>query len=73
MKKKVILWAVLFCTLLLIACGSDKSRDTNDTVEVVESEVVEGKDILSGTWFIGAIYYNNNLIDIQDVDALADL
>ena len=53
-----------------MSCGkSNKDVSVNE----VENKTVEGADVLSGLWHVGAIYYKNNIIDIQDVEELEDL
>lgn len=70
-KKIVLCLCGLISAFMLGACGSNEVK--NSDIEVTESNVVEGYDILGGTWTVGAIYYKNRLINVHDVDGLEDL
>lgn len=69
--KKIIIYLIaIISVFLLMSCGKS-NKDVS--VDEVENKTVEGADVLSGLWHVGAIYYKNNIIDIQDVEELEDL
>lgn len=70
MKKKII--AIIL--VITIAAGAYLAYNSNNTDSSLKSQKpADGYDILKGTWYVGAIYYKNKLIDISDNDALSDL
>lgn len=71
MIKKIL--AVVL--ILAVAIGayfafSGKNEEASDNTQ---QTTADGYDLLKGTWYVGAIYYNNRLYDISDNDALTDL
>lgn len=70
MKNKliVILLVIALATGGFIAFNTNNSDNTPAPLQSAD-----GYDILKGTWYVGAIYYNNRLLDISDNNALSDL
>ncbi len=71
MKKKLSVIALVLVVILtaFVSCG--ESQEPNITEQQQTS--ADGYETLKGTWYVGAIYYKNKLIDISDNDALSDL
>lgn len=78
MKKGLLVQLLLFGIVLCVLPGCNHTTQTvTPTLPVLSSsETVAssgGCEMLEGTWMVGGIYYNRNLIDVADNDALADL
>lgn len=71
--KKILrcVLTLLLSFLLLISLGQGTSYAMAENADQEPS--VDGYEILGGNWYVGAIYYENNLIDIHDNAAIADL
>lgn len=55
---------------LFAACGNKVPSENETDPQKVQAE---GYDILGGTWYVGAVYYKNKIVDISDNSALEDL
>lgn len=71
MRKYV--WVLLMCLLLYLGLFSGCSNDDAPTPDISVPSTADGFDLLGGEWFVAGLIYENKVIDINDVDALADL
>lgn len=69
MKKKL----AVIILIAAIAIGVFFTFRNNDEAPSIEQTTAEGYETLKGTWYVGAIYYKNRIIDISDNKALNDL
>jgi hypothetical protein len=78
MKKRMIL-SVVLPLVLLTSCGTQVTEPSPTEISFPEttSEIpvpaADGFETLGGSWEVGAVYYNNRIVDIKDVSALADM
>lgn len=70
MKKKlaVILFVVVIAISTLLVFDNKNTENP-----YTKQEIADGYETLKGTWYVGAIYYKNKIIDISDNKALNDL
>lgn len=84
MKRKILLCLALTLALTVLFAGCEDSSDETLSSEVMtSSSTVESSEIeeetmadfsfLSDTWNIGAVHLDGALVDIYDMDALAQL
>lgn len=81
MKKFYSLILSLCLLMVLVSCGSNKSEasapmssDISIAESIDEEIVADGYDVLGGqTWAVSGLVYNNQIVDINSSDALAQL
>ncbi len=73
MKKAIAVLSLIVIVVLTTACGKSKNQIVEATNTTESFTVADGYAELGGLWEVGAIYYNNKLIDVNDVSALKDL
>ncbi len=69
-KYIAIILSVIAVFTLFAACGNKVPSENETDPQKVQAE---GYDILGGTWYVGAVYYKNKIVDISDNSALEDL
>lgn len=78
MKKRIIL-SVVLPLVLLTSCGTQATEPSPTEISFSETTsenpvpAADGFETLGGSWEVGAVYYNNRIVDIKDVSALADM
>lgn len=78
MKKRMIL-SVVLPLVLLTSCGTQATEPSPTEISFSETTsenpvpAADGFETLGGSWEVGAVYYNNRIVDIKDVSALADM
>lgn len=77
MFKRLLAW-ILVAVCCFSGCSKQTDIPVTEPVEItVTTEttipVADGYDVLGGNWIVGGIYYEGQLIDIRQYDALQDL
>lgn len=73
MKKAIAVLCLIVIVVLTAACGKSDNQMAEATTTTESFAVADGYAELGGLWKVGAIYYNNKLIDVNDVSGLKDL
>ena len=73
MKKAIAVLCLIVIVVLTAACGKSDNQMAEATTTTESFAEADGYAELGGLWKVGAIYYNNKLIDVNDVSGLKDL
>lgn len=73
MKRNRVIFFLFILLFCLCACSSKEDQSVSS--EIFESSIVENYNDISGTWTVGGIYYNGELIkfDESGTETLAQL
>lgn len=78
MKKRIIL-SVVLPLVLLTSCGAQATEPSPTEISFSETTsenpvpAADGFETLGGSWEVGAVYYNNRIVDIKDVSTVFPL